>query len=370
MPSLTGIVPYPTDPPFARLASLAPAVKLYLGDVVAPTFALVSPAAGSTLPAGSTPIVFDVKDELALERVSGVFVAFSDANEEVAWDGVALAAAYSAGSSMTAVAGGYRFSLVRAGGWKSNPTVYASARDSAGNRLSLGSASFVYAYPYDATAPARAIVTPSVGSTLPASSTPLVVDVTDAGTLKRVLLLVAFSDSTEEVAWDGYAFAAGYSGSTVSNVSGGKRFSLVRTAGWRSAPTLFVNAEDTAGNELVLASSAFAFAAEPLTEVNPPSVTVVSPAAGSTITVATPLVVDVVDAEGHLQTTVVSISFDDSTEAEVAHNGSIFSSRYLGSTRTAIANGFRYSLVRVGGWRASPRLHVYAFDSKGNQAGS
>jgi hypothetical protein len=85
------------------------------------------------------------------------------------------------------------------------------------------------------------------------------------------------------------------------------------------------------------------------------------------ITRTTPLVFDVTDGEG-LRRVLPSILFPG-RPPELAHDGEAFTVGYVDdSTRTAITGGWRYSLLRRGGWPAPPTLRVYALDTHGNEA--
>jgi hypothetical protein len=102
----------------------------------------------------------------------------------------------------------------------------------------------------DTTPPVVAAVSPAPGATI-ASSTALVVDVTDGGGFRRIFVNVSFpAKGLDEVVHDGDAFSPLYArASTRETISGGYRFTLIRLAGWPASPTLKVHAIDTAGNE-------------------------------------------------------------------------------------------------------------------------
>lgn len=101
----------------------------------------------------------------------------------------------------------------------------------------------------------------------------------------------------------------------------------------------------------------------------PPDVAVVSPAPGSIISASTPLVVDVTDDSGQLRRAILAVDLAGLQLEEIAHNGDRFGPRYQGSTNSvaAIANGFRYTLLRDGGWPAAPTLWAEALDTSGNE---
>ncbi len=223
-----------------------------------------------------------------------------------------------------------------------------------------------YAIPTDLVAPTATLISPWM-TALPLGSTPIVVDVKDETALRRAFIFVEFSDSPEEVIWDGYVFSDQYiAASTVATVTGGKRFSIVRGGGWRSDPNVVVTGQDTSGNELTPTSSAFTYAAPPLTETTPPAVMLVSPLPGTTITTRTPLVIDVTDLS--LKSCLLTVRFSGSNSPEVAYDGQAFAEPYRGSTLESVTHGFRFTLQRAGGWLGPPTVRVYAADSYGNEA--
>lgn len=98
-----------------------------------------------------------------------------------------------------------------------------------------------------------------------------------------------------------------------------------------------------------------------------PEITLISPANQSTLAGSdTPLVVDVT---GSLQYVSLNAAFDGYSLRENVHNSTSFAPNYIdGSTREAITDGYRYSLVRAGGWLTNPALSVDAISTSGNQA--
>lgn len=108
---------------------------------------------------------------------------------------------------------------------------------------------------------------------------------------------------------------------------------------------------------------------------NPPLITIVSPTPGLipgsfAQAATTPLIFDVTDVTPDLQDVLLWISFDGGANAEVVHDHTAFFARYSGgSTRVPIVNGYRYSLLREGGWPSdldAIQLTVKAYDSAGN----
>jgi hypothetical protein len=100
---------------------------------------------------------------------------------------------------------------------------------------------------------------------------------------------------------------------------------------------------------------------------SPPVISNITPSAGTTITVATPIEFDITDTEGFTRI-IVEASFVGTVEVENVHNGTTFSSLYVaGSTRTVIDNGFHYSLVRNPQWPGNITLNTYAVDIQGTE---
>jgi len=106
------------------------------------------------------------------------------------------------------------------------------------------------------------------------------------------------------------------------------------------------------------------------TDTTAPVVTVVSPAAGSTIDYDDTLTIDVTDETSLLEVILMakyaSSSIDRATE--VIWDGSAFMFPFENSTRTVITNGHRYAINRTRGWQSSPTVDVRAIDTGGNEA--
>ena len=102
-------------------------------DTTAPTLTNVSPASGSTIGAADS-VTFDVTDETGLREVIVAVEFLASGSYEVVHDGTSFAQAYRS-SSRTAVTGGYRYTVSRAGGWPSSPQIRIFAIDTSGNEL-------------------------------------------------------------------------------------------------------------------------------------------------------------------------------------------------------------------------------------------
>ncbi len=92
-----------------------------------------------------------------------------------------------------------------------------------------------------------------------------------------------------------------------------------------------------------------------------------SPAQGSDIEPQQSLMFDVTDESGLFSTIIVHAVFADGVE-EVVHDGTNFRGFYTStSSRVLITNGWRYTVLRSGGWPSSPvMIRVFAVDGGGN----
>lgn len=102
---------------------------------------------------------------------------------------------------------------------------------------------------------------------------------------------------------------------------------------------------------------------------NPANLPVVSnlePPNGTPILPTTPIQFDITDPDGFLLI-IPMISMNPFTLPEPTHNTENFEPLYEngGSTRVSIPSGFRYTLRRVGGWYATPKLIIWAVDITG-----
>lgn len=95
-------------------------------DTTPPVVALIEPADGGELDRFAA-VVLEVTDETALGRVFVVARYPTLGVEEVVHQGDRFAALYTGASSRASIAGGYRYSVRRNGGWPAPPvlTVYA-----------------------------------------------------------------------------------------------------------------------------------------------------------------------------------------------------------------------------------------------------
>lgn len=100
-----------------------------------------------------------------------------------------------------------------------------------------------------------------------------------------------------------------------------------------------------------------------------PVVSGFSPPPGTTIATGDAIQFDVTDDSGAFSRIFAVARFLGVGTDEVVHDGDAFTARYAPqSNRVPIANGFRYTVRRYGGWPDSPQIRVYPIDGSGNQA--
>lgn len=99
-----------------------------------------------------------------------------------------------------------------------------------------------------------------------------------------------------------------------------------------------------------------------------PTISNVQPAAATAIASTDPVSFDITDPEGFVRILLVA-DFPLLGIREVIHDGTSFSPNYtgFGNARTAITNGFSYSVLRKGGWPVSPIIIPYAIDTTGQE---
>ena len=99
----------------------------------------------------------------------------------------------------------------------------------------------------------------------------------------------------------------------------------------------------------------------------PPTV-IYSPSTGTTISATQSIQVDVADDSGEFCRVFIIARFDATGDWEAAFDGTNFSPRYRASSSVStITNGFRYNVLRTGGWTATPTIHVIPIDAAGNE---
>lgn len=100
-----------------------------------------------------------------------------------------------------------------------------------------------------------------------------------------------------------------------------------------------------------------------------PTVTNITPAPGSVRSANDAIQFDVTDDSGAFRRIFVTCAFALSGVTEAVHDGTSFVGLYAaGSSRQAIALGYRYTVVRAGGWTSSMTWRVYPIDQSGTEA--
>lgn len=219
--------------------------------------------------------------------------------------------------------------------------------------------------PPDVDPPVIANVVPAPESALSAAAA-VAFDVTDESGIASVLVTVAFANGTVLTAYDGTAFAAPFAGaSTIDTIADGYAFTVAHNGGWPSATLDFrVHAFDASGNA-THESFAYTVTNPKRDDIAPPVIANISPAPGQPIFATSATSFDVTDDIGLRR---VAIYDYHAGYTDVVFDGVAFQGPYVGSRQTPITNGYRFQIMRRGGWVEAPRLAVYPTDTSGNEA--
>lgn len=215
-------------------------------------------------------------------------------------------------------------------------------------------------------APVFGFFSPGAGTINRAASVSFAVECPEG--FAMIFVWAVLPDLPSVLVYDGTGFGADLDDGSSVTGSTTKSFTIAYNGdGWPADYTLYVTAISTSG--LTTSISAVYTLADPPDppDSTSPTVTLVSPPVGSRLLRGTPVVLDVTDASGlaavFLWVTYASAFAPD----DLVHDGENFSVQFRdGSTREAIAGGYRYTLRRGGGWPSAPTVHVRPIDAEGN----
>lgn len=198
-------------------------------------------------------------------------------------------------------------------------------------------------------------ITPTTGSSITRTAS-IQVDVTDdTGVLSDVTIWATLADGSTETIWDGSAFTSLFSGST-STITLGRRYTFAYGGfGWpTTAVTISVKAVDTVGAAGGPTSAAYTISNPPTA----PTITNFVPATGGSQTRTATVQVDITDAEGASALALVQLTAitADGKRYRVAAGGTFYAPFTAGSSRSSIANGFRYIIAwDTPGWPSTTK---------------
>jgi hypothetical protein len=100
-----------------------------------------------------------------------------------------------------------------------------------------------------------------------------------------------------------------------------------------------------------------------------PVIANVSPSQAVAIASSQPLSFDVTDDSGAFRRLLVALDFPALGVYELAHDGDGFAAKYVAqSFRQSISGGYRFTLLRQGGWPVGPTIRIFAIDPSGAEA--
>lgn len=214
----------------------------------APVIGSFSPSAGSVARADNVDFTVTCPDGFSKILVWAVL---GDDSTVVVYTGSGFGAQVDGASSVSGTTT-KSFSITFDGdGWTDDYTLHVSATSTLGLTSTASSAYTLTDAPEpvvpDTTAPTVGLVSPADGAEI-TRTTPIVVDVTDAGGLATVFLWAEYPDGEEEVVYRDGAFSQRFRTSTRAGIADGGRYTLRRSGGWPAAPTIHVGPVDSSGN--------------------------------------------------------------------------------------------------------------------------
>lgn len=210
---------------------------------------------------------------------------------------------------------------------------------------------------FDVSAPRTApiiTITPSNGSSITRTAS-IQVDVTDdLAALSDITIWAVLADGTTETIWNGAAFTAKFSGGSTSSLALGTRFTFAYSGfGWpTTAVTIWAKAVDPVGAAATPVSAAYTIS-------NPPAAPTIGsfvPATAGSQARAASMQLDITDAEGASALVMILITAitADGTRRRVATGSTIHAPFTAGTSRSSIANGYRYVVAwDTPGWPSS-----------------
>lgn len=333
-----------------------------------PSFGSFSPAAGSITRA--TNVDFTVTSPEDFEKIV-VWAVLGDGSTVMVYTGAAFGPEVDAASSVSGTTT-RSFSVTHDGaGWPDDYTLHVLAVDSRGVSATASSA---YTLTDPPAAPVVGNFSPTDGDTTTRTGT-ITIDVTDdegRTAIALVSISATLSDGSVRTVYNGAGFEADFSASSRSDITDGYRYTIAHASpGWPSETLAFrVVAMDTQGRVTTSTSYNLTVSDPPepvVPDTTPPQVTNITPANGATIARAAAVEFDVTDDTG-LAAVIVMVLYPDTGDYEVAHDGTTFAPRFVSkSTRTAISGGYRFKLVRTGGWPSAPTVRVKPIDTAANE---
>lgn len=342
-----------------------------IGEYTVPTISFVTSS-----PIDRTDsVVVEVTDT---EGLAGVVIKIVySAVEAVAYTSTELFGDYAGSSSISPITNGYQYTLVNDSdeGWYEDFTIEVHAINSNGHTSDSTSSTYVVS---DALGfPAEGDEIPPVIDFVTASpidrADEVVIDVTDELALGDVVINAAYIDGSHTV-YTVLGFTDRYAtSSTVTPISGGKRFTLINTDGWYSDVEFTVRANNrfrtpTDGGSAYTEDS-FTYEVtdglgfpESIIPGEDPDITWVT--AAGTIPAANSVTVDVTD-DIDLEDATIWVTYG--SLKHIIYSRNEFSSIYSTSSTSSISGGTRFILANDIGWYDDFTLNVLAIDTYGNE---
>jgi hypothetical protein len=272
------------------------------------------------------------------------------------------------------ISNGRRYEVSRTGGWYEAFTLRVVSVDGFGN-TSTGTQAFTLS-PSPTTGPAIAFTAPYTR----AFGDSIIVEVTDVdGSLATgsVQIEAEYDEPADGSDVVRTGLPTGGGGIVVDPylvmttvITNGYRYEITRDGGgWKGDLSIRVRAEDGFGNTSMAAQ---AYEIDPenpdfLGDIVAPVVSNVTPTPGTVITRSTPVGADITD-NGTFRRIIVAVFYPATGLTEMVHDGDAFRGFYaLSSTREPISGGFRYRVLRDGGWPSAPTLQAWPIDTRGNE---
>lgn len=206
---------------------------------------------------------------------------------------------------------------------------------------------------------------------------PIELEVTDTGDNLDLIVISAtygadyVGDEITETVYDGAAFTGTFvTNSTTGAIANGFEYALERDGGWPSADvTINVTAIDDAGNSATDSLVYTTDFVEDLGDVTPPTISNFVPAADTAIAKTGTIQFDVLDVDSAFTRVMLIAQFTSVDQPELVYDGDDFTPNYSNgsNTVTTIANGFRFVLLRNGGWLSAVSIIPIAIDASGNE---